>query len=92
MLFQDIHNSDFDKWKQFRQAVQDNDMITATAILEEYRNSAKILNAVVLNELFFVIDELQGISDDDFKADRIQTATSAPADLATGQIYFKVKS
>lgn len=89
MLFQDIHNSDFDKWKQFRQAVQDNDMITATAILEEYRNSAKILNAAVLNELFFVIDELQGFSDDDFKADRIQTATSAPSTLAVGGVYFK---
>lgn len=89
MLFQDIHNSDFDKWKQFRQAVQDSDMTTATAILEEYKNSAKILNAMVLNELFFVIEELQGFSDDDFKADRIQTATSAPSTLAVGGVYFK---
>lgn len=89
MLFQDIHNSDFDKWKQFRQAVQSNDMTTALGLIEEYKKTAKILDAVVINELFYIIREMQELSDDDFKADRIQTATSAPSTLAVGGVYFK---
>lgn len=89
MLFQDIHNSDVETWKQFRQAVQSNDMTTASEILEQYKSSAKILNAAVMDELFLIIEEMQQLSDEDFKADRIQTATSAPSTLAVGGVYFK---
>ena len=48
--------------------------------------------AAFWNTLFNYIVNTEELKDDTFKLTKIQTSLTAPADLTTGQIYFKVKS
>lgn len=89
MIFQDIHINDAETRLQFIRAVQANDMTTATKLLSDLSESVKALDARAINGLFQMIQLMEQVGDPNFKADKIQTATSAPSTLATGDIYFK---
>ena len=90
MHYQDIHASDIDSWKSFREKYQSGDFAGAQAIAQTLTNTQ--INAQALNDLFNFIVETEQLSDSTFKSDVIQTSTTAPAGLEVGQIYFKVKS
>ena len=90
MNYQDIHASDIDSWKSFREKYQSGDFAGAQAIAQTLTNTQ--INAQALNDLFNFIVETEQLSDPTFKSDVIQTSATAPSDLQVGQIYFKVKS
>ena len=87
MHYQDIHASDIDSWKLFREKYQSGDFAGAQAITQTLTNTQ--INAQALNDLFNFIVETEQLSDPTFKSDVIQVSTTAPAGLEVGQIYFK---
>lgn len=87
MHYQDIHASDIDSWKSFREKYQSGDFAGAQAIAQTLTNTQ--INAQALNDLFNFIVETEQLSDSTFKSDVIQASTTAPSDLQVGQMYFK---
>lgn len=87
MHYQDIHASDIDSWKLFREKYQSGDFAGAQAIAQTLTNTQ--INAQALNDLFNFIVETEQLSDPTFKNDIIQVSTTAPANLQVGQMYFK---
>ena len=87
MHYQDIHASDIDSWKSFRQKYQSGDFAGAQAIAQTLTNAQ--MNAQALNDLFNFIVETEQLSDPTFKQDKIQVSTTAPSNLQVGQMYFK---
>ena len=87
MNYQDIHASDIDSWKSFREKYQSGDFAGAQAIAQTLTNTQ--INAQALNDLFNFIVETEQLSDSTFKSDVIQVSTTAPSDLQVGQMYFK---
>ena len=87
MHYQDIHASDIDSWKSFREKYQSGDFAGAQAIAQTLTNTQ--INAQALNDLFNFIVETEQLSDPTFKSDVIQVSTTAPSDLQVGQMYFK---
>ena len=87
MNYQDIHASDIDSWKSFREKYQSGDFEGAQAIAQTLTNMQ--INAQALNDLFNYIVETEQLSDPTFKSDVIQVSTTAPANLQVGQMYFK---
>lgn len=87
MNYQDIHASDIDSWKSFREKYQSGDFAGAQAIAQTLTDTQ--MNAQALNDLFNFIVETEQLSDPTFKSDIIQVSTTAPADLQVGQMYFK---
>ena len=87
MNYQDIHASDVDSWKLFREKYQSGDFAGAQAIAQTLTNTQ--INAQALNDLFNYIVETEQLSDSTFKSDVIQVSTTAPSNLQVGQMYFK---
>ena len=87
MHYQDIHASDIDSWKSFREKYQSGDFAGAQAIAQTLTNTQ--INAQALNDLFNFIVETEQLSDSTFKSDVIQVSTTAPSGLQVGQMYFK---
>ena len=87
MNYQDIHASDIDSWKSFREKYQSGDFAGAQAIAQTLTNTQ--INAQALNDLFNFIVETEQLSDSTFKSDVIQVSTTAPSNLQLGQMYFK---
>lgn len=87
MNYQDIHASDIDLWKSFREKYQSGDFAGAQAIAQTLTNTQ--MNAQTLNDLFNFIVETEQLSDPTFKSDVIQVSTTAPSNLQVGQMYFK---
>ena len=87
MHYQDIHASDIDSWKSFREKYQSGDFEGAQAIAQTLTNTQ--INAQALNDLFNFIVETEQLSDFTFKSDVIQVSTTAPSNLQVGQMYFK---
>lgn len=87
MNYQDIHASDIDSWKSFREKYQSGDFAGAQAIAQTLTNMQ--MNAQALNDLFNFIVETEQLSDPTFKSDVIQVSTTAPSNLQVGQMYFK---
>ena len=87
MNYQDIHASDIDSWKSFREKYQSGDFAGAQAIAQTLTNTQ--INAQALNDLFNFIVETEQLSDSTFKSDVIQVSTTAPSNLQVGQMYFK---
>lgn len=85
--YQDIHASDIDSWKSFREKYQSGDFAGAQAIAQTLTNMQ--MNARALNDLFNFIVETEQLSDPTFKNDIIQVSTTAPTNLQVGQMYFK---
>nr|DAF50289.1 MAG TPA: hypothetical protein [Siphoviridae sp. ctBCr48] len=87
MNYQDIHASDIDSWKSFREKYQSGDFAGAQAIAQTLTNTQ--MNAQALNDLFNFIVETEQLSDPTFKSDIIQVSMTAPPDLQVGRMYFK---
>lgn len=87
MNYQDIHASDIDSWKSFREKYQSGDFAGAQTIAQTLTNAQ--MNAQALNDLFNFIVETEQLSDPTFKSDVIQVSTTAPSNLQVGQMYFK---
>ena len=87
MNYQDIHASDIDSWKSFREKYQSGDFAGAQTIAQTLTNTQ--INAQALNDLFNFIVETEQLSDPTFKNDVIQVSTTAPSNLQVGQMYFK---
>lgn len=87
MNYQDIHSSNIDTWKSFRQKYQSGDFAGAQTVAQTLTDTQ--LNAQALNDLFNFIVETEQLSAPTFKNDAIQVSTTAPAGLQVGQMYFK---
>ena len=87
MNYQDIHASDIDSWKSFREKYQSGDFAGAQTIAQTLTNTQ--INAQALNDLFNFIAETEQLSDSTYKNDVLQVSTTAPSNLQVGQMYFK---
>ena len=90
--YSDINISKREDWGNFIELMQQGKYTEALAVLQgtSFENIAK--TAAFWNTLFNYIVNTEELKDDTFKSTKIQTSLTAPADLTTGQIYFKVKS
>ena len=79
-------------WGNFIELMQQGKYTEALAVLQGTSFENIATNALFWNTLFNYIVGTEELKDDTFKSTKIQTSSTAPADLTTGQIYFKVKS
>ena len=68
--------------------MNNGDYTSAWALVSGQDNMAVI--AAMFNLLFEKIVETEQLNDPTFKADRIETSPTPPANLQVGQIYFEV--
>ena len=90
--YSDIDISKREDWGNFIELMQQGKYIEALAVLQGTSFENIATNAAFWNTLFNYIVNTEELKDDTFKSTKIQTSSTAPADLTTGQIYFKVKS
>lgn len=90
--YSDINISKREDWGNFIELMQQGKYIEALAVLQGASFENIATTAAFWNTLFNYIVNTEELKDDTFKSTKIQTSSTAPADLTTGQIYFKVKS
>ena len=90
--YSDIDISKREDWGNFIELMQQGKYTEALAVLQGTSFENIATNAAFWNTLFNYIVNTEELKDDTFKSTKIQTSSIAPADLTTGQIYFKVKS
>ena len=90
--YSDINISKREDWGNFIELMQQGKYTEALAVLQGTSFENIATNAAFWNTLFNYIVDTEELKDDTFKSTKIQTSSTAPADLTTGQIYFKVKS
>lgn len=90
--YSDIDISKREDWGNFIELMQQGKYTEALAVLQGTSFENIATNALFWNTLFNYIVNTEELKDDTFKSTKIQTSSTAPADLTTGQIYFKVKS
>ena len=90
--YSDIDISKREDWGNFIELMQQGKYTEALAVLQGTSFENIATNAAFWNALFNYIVNTEELKDDTFKSTKIQTSSTAPADLTTGQIYFKVKS
>ena len=90
--YSDIDISKREDWRNFIELMQQGKYTEALAVLQGTSFENIATNAAFWNTLFNYIVDTEELKDDTFKSTKIQTSSTAPADLTTGQIYFKVKS
>ena len=90
MNYQDIHLEDKALWNQLQTAWEQGDYTTALNVLKNASLSNKQLNAAAINALTTQLLRLQSQADTGFKQDKIVVSAEPPADLADGQVYFKL--
>lgn len=90
--YRDIDISKRSDWAGFIELMQQGKYTEALAVLQGTSFENIATNAAFWNALFTYIVDTEELQDTTFKATKIQTSTTAPADLTTGQIYFQVKS
>ena len=90
--YSDINISKREDWGNFIELMQQGKYTEALAVLQGTSFENIATNAAFWNTLFNYIVNTEELKDDTFKSTKIQTSSIAPADLTTGQIYFKVKS
>ena len=90
--YSDIDISKREDWGNFIELMQQGKYTEALAVLQGTSFENIATNAAFWNTLFNYIVDTEELKDDTFKSTKIQTSSTAPADLMTGQIYFKVKS
>ena len=90
--YSDINISKREDWGNFIELMQQGKYTEALAVLQGTSFENIATNALFWNTLFNYIVNTEELKDDTFKSTKIQTSSTAPADLTTGQIYFKVKS
>ena len=90
--YSDIDISKREDWGSFIELMQQGKYTEALAVLQGTSFENIATTAAFWNTLFNYIVDTEELKDDTFKSTKIQTSSTAPADLMTGQIYFKVKS
>lgn len=90
--YSDINISKREDWGNFIEFMQQGKYTEALAVLQGASFENIATTAAFWNTLFNYIVNTEELKDDTFKSTKIQTSSTAPADLTTGQIYFKVKS
>ena len=90
--YSDIDISKREDWGNFIELMQQGKYTEALAVLQGISFEKIATTAAFWNTLFNYIVNTEELKDDTFKSTKIQTSSTAPADLTTGQIYFKVKS
>lgn len=90
--YSDIDISKREDWGNFIEFMQQGKYTEALAVLQGTSFENIATTAAFWNTLFNYIVNTEELKDDTFKSTKIQTSSTAPADLTTGQIYFKVKS
>ena len=90
--YQDLHLTDVDLNKQFKQYMNNGQYTDALNILKNDQLTDKTVIAELFNYVTSRIITVQSMSDPDFKKDVIKVATTPPPDITSGQVYFKVKS
>ena len=90
--YSDIDISKREDWGNFIELMQQGKYTEALAVLQGTSFENIATTAAFWNTLFNYIVNTEELKDDTFKSTKIQTSSAAPADLTTGQIYFKVKS
>ena len=90
--YSDIDISKREDWGSFIELMQQGKYTEALAVLQGTSFENIATTAAFWNTLFNYIVNTEELKDDTFKSTKIQTSSTAPADLMTGQIYFKVKS
>ena len=90
MNYQDIHLEDKALWNQLQTAWEQGDYTAALNVLKNASLSDKQLNAAAINALTTELLRLQNQKDIGFKQDKIVVSAEPPADLADGQVYFKL--
>ena len=90
--YSDIDISRRENWLNFIDQMQQGKYTEALAVLQGTSFENIATTAAFWNTLFNYIVNTEELKDDTFKSTKIQTSSTAPADLTTGQIYFKVKS
>ena len=90
--YSDIDISKREDWGSFIEFMQQGKYTEALAVLQGTSFENIATNALFWNTLFNYIVNTEELKDDTFKSTKIQTSSTTPADLTTGQIYFKVKS
>ena len=90
--YSDINISKREDWGNFIELMQQGKYTEALTVLQGTSFENIATTAAFWNTLFNYIVNTEELKDDTFKSTKIQTSLTAPADLTTGQIYFKVKS
>lgn len=90
--YSDITISERENWRNFIDQMQRGEYAQALSNITSSTYDFIATNALFWNTLFNYIVNTEELKDDTFKSTKIQTSSTAPADLTTGQIYFKVKS
>lgn len=90
MNYQDIHLEDKALWNQLQTAWEQDDYTTALNVLKNASLADKQLNAAVINALTTELLRLQSQADTGFKQDKIAVSAEPPADLADGEVYFRL--
>ena len=90
--YSDIDISKREDWGNFIELMQQGKYTEALAVLQGTSFENIATTAAFWNTLFNYIVNTEELTDDTFKSTKIQTSSTTPADLTTGQIYFKVKS
>lgn len=90
--YSDINISKREDWGNFIELMQQGKYTEALAVLQGTSFENIATTAAFWNTLFNYIVNTEELKDDTFKSTKIQTSSTVPADLTTGQIYFKVKS
>lgn len=89
--YQDMHLSDVDLNTQFKQYMSAGQYNAALAILQNDKLTDKTVVAALFNYVTGRLVAVQSTSDPTFKQDVIKVATQPPADMTSGQVYFKLK-
>lgn len=90
--YNDIDIPKREDWGNFIELMQQGKYTEALAVLQGTSFENIATTAAFWNTLFNYIVNTEELKDDTFKSTKIQTSSTAPADLTTGEIYFKVKS
>lgn len=89
--YQNMHLSDVELNKQFKQYMSAGNYDAALAILQNDQLTDKTVIAALFNYVTSRIIEVQSTSDPTFKQDRIVISTTPPSGMTSGQVYFKLK-
>lgn len=91
--FQDIHNADRELWQQFYSLCNEGKYDEAKTLYVD--NLTQLTDKRFLNSCYAVcalnLTYLQKLEDSTFKQDKIQVSETPPANMTTGQIYFKIE-
>lgn len=91
MKYQNLHLSDVNLNTQFKQYMSAGQYEAALAILQNDQLTDKTVVAALFNYVTRRLIEVQSTSDPTFKQDVIKVSTTPPADIISGQVYFKLK-